>query len=283
MKFPLAAIGSILLLAPAMAHAQDGLKLDKAPGQTPALDAFAGLGSPLQLQARWVQIDADALPTALPAWNAAGTSSHVATPDELIALEILKASGTAWVTEQKIKATNNQSANLSFAPFKVFTFNAATPLPPLGPIDDMIIPRGNSRFDAPQSYIPNLAKPESQLPQMAPMPGIGGKYGLPFSAPLLPSAPDVLPQQSTQPSGFLNYKFQLRPTLIGNEIALELRDSNSANAAASTAQVKAGETVVFSIPNVLMALGNGKSRRTFLLVTPRRAPQPERDLRAPAH
>lgn len=269
--------GSIALLAPAVAQAQPQqfsqqvtppALMPAAPRAiTPALDAFAYVGRQLQLKARWVQIDAVALAKNLPDWDKPGASSHAAALGELKALEVLRATGVASVTEQRINATNNQIANLSF-PLSSFTFIKQPALAPRGPIDDMVIPHDTSRFDGPQTDMPNLAKPESRLPEMAPMPGLGSKFDLPFTAPILPSNPYIIPQSSRGTANFLAYKFQLRPNFIGEEIALELRDSNLANSVPLKATVKPGETVVFSIPNVLLALGSGKVRRTFLLVTP---------------
>lgn len=287
MKPQFAAI-SILLLAPAIAQAQTGLTLEKAPSfavprapsQTPALDAFAGVGSELQLQARWVQIAAAALPTALPAWQklGAGAGSHVATPEELRALQLLNSTGVASTSDQQINATNNQNANLSFSPFTRIEIPVTIPFSEPGPIDDMIIPRSAAGFEAPQTYIPNLAKPESKLPDMAPMPGIGGKYDLPFTAPL--PNPSTRPQMSRELADLMAYKFQIRPTIIGQQIALTLRSLNSADNIGAVARVDYGETVVFSLPNVVMIAGRtNEIRRTFLLVTPRLAPQPKRNLR----
>lgn len=280
--------GAILLSASATAQAQQAFTPEKAPPllvpmapvQTPALNAFAGVGRPLQLQTRWVQIDADILPTALPAWNnlGAGTSSHVAAPDELRALEILVASGTVTVSSQQLNVVNNQTANLSFSPF---TIVESLPLLPQGPIDDMIIPRADSRFDVPPPYIPNLASPESKLPEMAPMPMPGGKNDPPFIAPIPAPNPYSRPQMSRELAELMAYRFQIRPTLIGDQIALALRSLNSADNIAATATVNPGETVVYSLPNILELQGPDKVRRTFLLVTPRLA-MPRSPLEIPA-
>lgn len=227
---------------------------------TPTLDAFAGVGRQLQLKARWVQIDADVLRTAFPAWNTAGASSHVASFDELRALEILRAAGTASVTEQQINAVNNQTANLSFAPFS-FTFIKQPELTQKGPIDDMVIPRENSALTP---HIPNLATPESKLPQMAPMPNLGSKEYSQLPAP----DPEKRERVSRELAELMGYKFKIRPTLIGQQIVLELQSLNSASNIAAKARADQGETVVFSLPNILMLQGASKIRHTFLLVTP---------------
>lgn len=273
--------GSITLLAPAIAFAQPSQTeppalMPAAPRAiTPALDAFAQAGRGLQLKARWVRVDADILPTAFPAWKADGTSSHVATRDELRALDVVFATGAASITQQNIRATNNQIARLTFSPFTSFQLQQPfLPLPAPGPIDEMIVPRSA----APRIVMPNLAKPESRLPAMAPMPGMGSKFDLPLTAPLPAPRYYVVPQASPQASNFMDYKFELRPNFVGEEIALELRDSSQANSVPMRATVKAGETVVFSIPDVLMVLGNRKSRRTFLLITPVASPREERKL-----
>lgn len=239
---------------------------------TPALDAFADVGRQLQLKTRWVQIDANVVAKNFPAWNAARASSHVATPDELRSLEILRATGAASVTERKINATNNQIAKFSFSPFDVIRQTRTLKLPELGPINDMVIPRDKALSDARQIEMPNLAKPQSKLPEMAPMPGIDGEFGFPFTAPLPAPIPYVIPQPSRETTDFLAYEFQLRANFIGEEIALELRSSNAASSIPLKATVKAGETVVFAVPNVLIMQGrvdmHAKIRRAFLLVTP---------------
>lgn len=275
--------GSVLLLVPAIADAQDGLTLEKAPpvvapitpSQTPALDAFAGVGRRIDLHARWVQIDAEVLFNAFPAWSKLGASawSHVATSRELAQLALMRSGGAVAVSERQLKAINNQPANLSFAPFKILKITEVPMLSESGPLDDMVIPL------APPPYIPNLAQPESKLPAMAPMPGAGGKNDPPFIAPI-PAPPR--PQMSRELAELMSYKFSLRPTLVGDgTFALELKSLNSANNIAATATANQGETVVFSLPNILEFIQSddkSKVRRTFLLVTPRVAtPQPRRD------
>ncbi len=247
-------------------------KIPAPPSITPALDAFAGVGRKLELQARWVQIDADILPTALPAWQklGAGAWTRVASPEELRALEILQATGTASIVNRQLDALNNQTANLSFSPFTTFELPLADP----NSIDDMVIPRPqtNPIFDSPP-YIPNLAKPESKLPEMAPMPNVGGKNDPPFIAPL-PTPNFSARPQSRELADLMAYKFQIRPTLIGDRtFSLELRSLNSADNMAATSTLNQGETAVFSLPNILMQSPN-KVRRTFLLVTPQLALPP---------
>ncbi len=248
---------------------------------TPSLDAFAGVGRRLELRARWVQIDADALPTALPAWNALDAGARIASPRELAQMALLRSLGSALVTGQTIYTANNQNASLSFSP--VARIEAPTILNPeifeRGPIDDMVIPipQTNPIFDAPP-YIPNLAKPESRLPEMAPMPGAGDKNDPPFGRDLRTPNPDARPQMSRELADLMAYKFQIRPTLIGDKtFALELRSLNSANNVAAISTINAGETAVFALPNISEFLQNKdaatyKARRTFLLVTPSVAP-----------
>ncbi len=264
MKYPII-VGSILLMAPVAAQAQT---LDEAPSvvlpkpsrPTPALDAFAGASTQLQLQARWVQIDNAALLANLPAWNKAAARSHVATHDELVTLEILRATGAASINNQQISALNNQAAELWFAPLT--EINEGIEIVPTPP-DEMIIPRAASPFAA-APYIPNLAKPESKLSQMAPMPGINSKLGVrliePLPAPKFYSRPFVR---------MVNSKFQLRPTLTGERIALELRNLGAAQGRPMTATLNPGETAVFSLPAANFELSKATARRSFLLVTPR--------------
>ena len=293
MKIPLI-LSSALLLAPIAARAQPksdepapSLQLPMSPTQTPALDAFAGLNTQLQLRARWVRIDSANLPKNLPTWNRGGASSHVATPEELKALELLIHTGLATVDEQQVRALNNQSAALSF-PLSVGDLSFAPsvgirlvePLAPVvGPPDDMIIPHANARF-APPPYIPNLAKPESRLPEMAPMPGIQGKLEPPFIAPLPRPDFNSRPQMSPQTGERLDYQFQIRPMIVGNQIALDLRSVNAAQNFTSLTKANYGETIVFSLPNMVEFIGSNeqmgniirfKTRRTFLLVTPQLA------------
>ena len=263
--------GAILLGAPALSQAQlapeqaPTLLLPKASSQTPALDAFAGVATQLQLQVRWVRIDAANLPANLPAWNKAGASagasagandkvntwSHVATPAELKTLEVMNRIGLASTTNQQIGATNNQTAALSFAPFTTFSIQMPKP----GPLDEMIIPRTKPDSAAPPIYIPNLAKPESRLPDMAPMPGAGGKNDPPFidqfGMPNLRDLPRTLPQMSPELAELMAYKFQIRPTVIGDQVALDLRSLNSADNIMSLARANHGETVVFALPNIV--------------------------------
>ena len=284
--------GSILLLVPVAARAQfladpalepaPSLKLTPRPAQTPALDAFAGVATQLQLQARWVQIDADKLPKNLPAWNKGGAWSHVATPDELKTLELMKRTGNVSVTEQPLRALNNQTVALTYSPFKSIRVLQPPPFDS-GPIDDMIIPRDKPRFETIQPYMPNLAKPESRLPEMAPMPGAGGRLDPPFIKP----SPAPAPAPATEFGELLAYKFQLRPTIIGDQIALDLRSTNSAENIISLARADYGETVVFALPNIVEFLQNGQvdgiirfqTKRTFLLVTPRVMPPAKSDSR----
>lgn len=240
-----------------------------APRKTPALDAFANVDRAVELQARWVQIDADAVPTALPDWSKLGPGawSHVASPAELTRLDLLGSLGAGSVFNQKIYAKNNQAASLSFSPF----VRIQVPLTPDPvPLDEMIIPPSDSIFDS-SPYIPNLAKPESKLPEMAPMPGAGGKNDSPFAS----QNPYLRPQMSPELADLMAYKFQLRPTLVGDRtFTLELKSLNSADNVAATATLNQGETVVFSLPNILMVQSAKKIRRTFLLVTPRLATPP---------
>ncbi len=286
--------GSILLLAPVAARAQfladpalepaPSLKLTPKPAQTPALDAFAGASTQLQLQARWVQIDADNLPKNLPAWNKGGAWSQIATPDELKTLERLKQTGVASINEQQLSALNNRNAEISYPLFT--SYRLVQPLPPNpGPLDDMVIPRGDLRIITPivpPYNMPNLAKPDSRLPEMAPMPGINGKLDPPFISPIPNSR-----LQTAPPLGALAYKFQLRPTIIGDQIALDLRSVDSAQNIASLARANYGETVVFSLPNIVELLQSERvggalyyrTRRTFLLVTPRVLPPAKSDLK----
>ena len=285
--------GSILLLAPVAARAQfladptlepaPSLKLTPKSAQTPALDAFAGVATQLQLQTRWVSIDADKLPANLPAWNKGGAWSHVATLEELKTLELMNKTGNVTVTDQPLRALNNQTIDFTYSPFKRFRFIQPPPFDS-GPIDDMIIPRDKPRFEMIQPYMPNLAKPESRLPEMAPMPGASGKLDPPFIKPSPAPAP------ATEFGELLAYKFQLRPTIIGDQIALDLRSTNSAENITSLARADYGETVVFALPNIvelLQSQGSQESggalyyraRRTFLLVTPRVMPQPKLNLK----
>ena len=278
--------GSMLLVFTAQVTTQaqpqlaPSLQLPKARSQTPTLDAFANAGQTLPLRVRWVRIDSAKLPANLPAWNKGGAWSHVATPEELKRLELLKQTGIASVNEQQLRATNNQTLALSFAPLAFVESLSEKSLSKSGPIDEMIIPRVESRFVPPPPYIPNLARPKSRLPEMAPMPGAGGKLDPPFIAPI--PVPDpaknervrrVLPE-------LMRYKFQLHPTISGDQIALDLRSLNSADNIAATSRAKLGETVVFSLPNMIEFLGSNEvrgniirfqTRRTFLLVTPRLA------------
>ena len=291
-------LASTLLLAPVAAQAQfagnpapelaPSLQLPRTPAQTPALNAFAGMNTQLQLQARWVRIDSANLPKNLPAWNKDGAWSHVATPEELKRLELLIHTGIASVDEQQLRALNNHRAALSFPPFTSVRFvQSSAPNP--GPIDDMILPREKPGLDTTQPYIPNLAKPHSRLPEMAPMPGINGKLDPPFIAPLPARDSSVRPQMSHESADSMAYKFQISPTISGEQIALELyvfyaalRSARDVSAMA-TAKAKLGETVVFSLPNMVEFIESEQSvdgffrlqtRRTFLLVTPRIAPQP---------
>ena len=289
MKYPLV-LGSILLLAPSIAQAQlsaeeaPSLQLPRPFSQTPSLDAFAGASTQLQLRARWVQISDANLPQNLPAWNKPGAWSHVATPAELKTLELLAQTGLAKTTDQQIGALNNQSASLSYPPFTSFgsldspKFESGD----LGSLDDMIIPRDKPNLDAAPPYIPNLAKPESRLPDMAPMPNVGDRDALPLPNPSF----SIRPQTSPELDELLAYKFQIRPTIIGQQIALDLRSLDSAENIKSLARADFGETVVFALPNIVEFLqsqgadGNQyKARRTFLLITPRLAPPPQRDAR----
>lgn len=277
MKLPFIA-SAILLLAPAIAQAHYQIappvpaSSTIAPfltprANTPALDAFAGVGRELQLQVRWVQIDADNLFIALPAWVKLGTaaSSHVATPDELSALKLLEQTGVASTFDQQVGAINNQNAIVSFARFAPFKFilPSEMPFPNPGPLDDMVIPREKS---AQTPHIPDLAKPESNLPDMAPMPNAGDKTYSQLPAP----NPYVRPQASSEFEDLMVSKFQIRPTVTGQQVALELRDLNSLGKVATNGRANLGETVVFPLPSIFYRVsGIARAvRRAFLLVTP---------------
>ena len=280
-------LGAFVLGAATTAQAQaSSLELPKPSSQTPALDAFAGLNTQLQLQVRWVQINSADLPSNLPAWDKLGTSSHVATTDELKTLELLKHTGLASVEKQQVRALNNQSATLSFAlPVGDLSFAPSVgirlvePLAPVaGPPDAMIIPRGNANFAAP--YIPNLARPQSRMPAMAPMPGIKGKLDPPVIVRIPAPDSNLRPQMSPQSGERLDYQFQIRPMIVGNQIALDLRSVNAAQNFTSLTKANYGETIVFSFPNMVEYLGSNEvmgniirlqTRRTFLLVTPQLA------------
>ena len=285
MKIPLV-LGSILLLAPAIAQAQfksapatvpPTLSLPKTSSQTPALDAFANAGQTIELRVRWVQIEPNVLATALPAWSQLGDAlwSRIVSPRELQALTVLQATGASFVSDQQVKTTNNQIAKLSFSPFSRITLRSEMPLSDPGPIDDIVIPRTKPTFDAPQPYIPNLAKPQSKLPEMAPMPGISSKFNSPLVAPLPNPNTYVVPLKSRELTDMATRKFQLRPTINGEQIALELRNFDAAGVVArdaATATMKPGETVVFAVHSLMMLSAGrtvyGIERRTFLLVTP---------------
>ena len=270
-------LGSILLMAPTVAQAQfqpdsapekaPSLQLPPTPVKTPALDAFASASTQLQLQARWVRIDSAALLANLPAWSKTSTRNPVATPDELKTLEILRATGMASLFSRQISALNNQATELWFAPLDLTGGGPRVRKLP-GALDERIIPRAATSFAA-APYIPNLAKPESKLPEMAPMPGKNGNLGARLIEPLPAPNPYSRPLVGTFAS-----KFQLRPTITGERIALELRRLDVANGHADTATLNPGETAVFSLPDRNFELSKATMRRNFLLITPRAIMQP---------
>lgn len=264
----------------------DAFKSDKSDAPqsiTPALEAFANDNRLIEFQLRWLQIEADAVTTALPTWEklGAGAWSHVASPAELTRLELMKALGVSSQTQQQIYGLNNQTTSLSFSP--LLRIEAPTSLDFVPePLDDMVLPRSqtNPIFDA-MPYMPNLARPESKLSEMAPMPGARGQNDAPFSdrLPAPKSAPDPEKRErvSRQLSELMGYKFQLRPTITGDRaFALELKSTNSGDNIAAKATLEPGETAVFSLPNIFMISGTvQKVRRTFVLITPRLMPTPK--------